>query len=103
MERLARAVEKPRIVPVIVRRAIEAWILADPTSLSHRLGVPVRVEEPERILDPAEELDRVMRRAGLRYVKGYNQAKALACVIDLESAAEKSESLRQFVNALKDC
>ena len=89
-----------RVVGVLVKRAIEAWILADPSCLESKLRVRVSVRNPEELEDPAEELDRIMRLAGRRYVKSYRLATQLAECINVERAKGRARSLAMFIDAI---
>jgi len=86
-----------RVDYVIVRRSIEAWILADPDGLERATGHRPRVGDPEGILDPAEVLDELLKRCGKRYIKSRFFARRLAESIDLDRASRSSESLAEFV------
>ncbi len=90
-----------RITCIIVKRAIESWILADPSCLERKYKIKVEIHNPEELEDPAEELDRILRRIGRRYIKNYKFAKSLAECIDISNAATRSKSLARFIKALK--
>ena len=80
---------------IIVRKAIEAWILADIESIA--TGKKVKIGNPECINEPNKELDRL-----IGYVKNYYRAKELASKIRLNIARKRAKSLDQFLHALKD-
>ena len=80
---------------IIVRKAIEAWILADTESIV--TGKKVKIGNPECIDEPDKELDRL-----IGYVKNYYRAKELASKIRLNIARKRAKSLDQFLCALKD-
>ncbi len=88
---------------LVVRRAIEAWILGDYEALSRELGIHVCVGDPEGVEDPAKILDEyMMRSGGRRYVKSYEAAKNIAGIIDPVKASQRVKSLREFIEALMD-
>jgi len=89
-----------RVDYVIVRRAIEAWILADPDGLERATGHRPSVSDPEDILDPAEALDELLKKCGKRYIKSRVFARRLAEPIDLDRASRSSESLAEFISKL---
>ena len=77
---------------IIVKKAIEAWILAG-------LGV----NNPENIDDPDEYLNEILRRRGRGfYIKNREKAKRLAMEIDLNQAIKHSNQLREFIDFLRD-
>ena len=78
------------VVCIPVKRAAEAWILA---------GKCVR--NAEEIIDPAEYLDRMMRKDGKRYIKSRSLARKLTSEIDLEKAVKYSPTLRAFYESLR--
>jgi len=82
--------EAINVVCIPVKRAIEAWILA---------GKCVR--NAEEIMDPAEYLDRMMRKDGKRHIKSRSLAKKLALEMDLEKAVKYSPTLRAFIESLR--
>jgi hypothetical protein len=92
------ASESRRTSLIIVRRAIEAWLLADSESINRTYGFKdaIEVNNPENIEDPAEELDRILQRHGKRYVKGDSIAPKIAAELDVARAMNKSPSLRAF-------
>jgi len=77
---------------IIVKKAIEAWILAG-------LGV----NNPENIDDPDKYLDEILRRRrrGI-YIKSCEKAKHLAMEIDLYQAMKHSNQLKEFIDFLHD-
>jgi hypothetical protein len=90
--------ERCRTSLAIVRRAIEAWLLADPESLNRAFGFKnkIIINNPEEITDPAEELDRILQRHGKRYIKGISMASKIAAELDVRNAMKRSASLKAF-------
>ena len=85
-------VNHPRKYGVIVKKAIEAWILAG-------LGV----NSPEDINEPDNYLNEILKREGRGYyVKSLRRAKELMMNADLSQATSRSPSLRKFINVLRD-
>ena len=84
-------IDHPHKYAIIVRKAIEAWILAG-----------MGVINAETIDDPAMYLDQIMKRRAKNYVKSLTLAKILAESIDLNKAMSNASSLRQFIEALQD-
>jgi len=87
---------------IIVRRAIEAWILSDPESLSRYLNINISIGDSEDIIDPANLLDNYLKRINRRYVKNREIAKQLAELVNLNKATMRSRSLKEFIDILKD-
>ena len=88
---ITRNVQHPKTYPIMVKKAIEAWILAG-------MGVP----NPENIDNPEEHLDHILQLQGKRYVKTLKTAKKLAENINPQQASQHSNTLKQFIKALKD-
>lgn len=79
---------QPQIIPV--KRSVESWILAG-----------LSVNNPEEILDPEEELKKVMRERNRHYVKSPEVYKRLAKEeVDIKKATLKSETFKEFINVL---
>ena len=95
IERLASRIkqleeeENIQVCVLPVRRSIEAWILAGLSQTN-----------PEDILDPVEELKKVMWRRGRQYVKSPEVYKRLAKEIDIEKALSLSRTFKDFVDLL---
>jgi len=102
LETIATRIAKPKVIPIIVKRAIEAWVLADPQSLSKELGVRVNVKDSEALLDPAETLNHYMKLAGKEYIKSERMLEMLMSKVDLREAAKRARSLSAFIKALQD-
>ena len=89
---------------VIVRRAVEAWLLADPSAiekatncrLSERLRK--RLGQPEQIDKPKDTLARILQRCG----KEYNSKLAIKIAehVDIEVARRKAPSLDEFLKTI---
>jgi hypothetical protein len=90
--------EKSRTALVIVRRAIESWLLADPEAINKAYGFKnkIIVNDPEEVLNPAEELNRILQRHGKKYIKGMSTASKIAKELDITNAMKKSPSLKAF-------
>ncbi len=91
LNKIAKNVQELKVQGIIVRKAIESWILAG-----------MGVNNPEEIDDPAETLNTYMMRRGKRYIKSYKAAKELVMEINLEKAAKTAKSLNSFIETLKD-
>ncbi len=97
------ALDKLRIIKV--RRALEAWFLADSRALGEVFDCRVNVDvgNPEALEDPAEYLNEKLRRTcGKEYVKNEMISREFARVMDVEAVMRKSSSFRDFVRALED-
>jgi len=89
---------------IIVRRAVEAWLLADPDAIEMatncRLSERVRrrLGQPERIYKPKDVLVHILRRCG----KGYHSrlAAKIAEHVNLDIARKKAPSLDEFLKAI---
>lgn len=81
----------PNTYTIVVRKAIEAWILAG-------MGIP----NAEDIDDPDKYLDNILRREGKIYVKSFSAARKLVDEMNLQQATQNSRSLSQFIKALRD-
>ncbi len=91
-----------RYYGIIVRYAIEAWILADVSCLQKTLGITTRQIDPESIERPNEYLDALFMKKNKRYVKSRTLLYELAKNIDINTATKNSKSFREFIYALKD-
>jgi len=87
---------------IIVKKAMEAWLLADPEAISKIVKHKVNVGNPEEIENPATYLDEIMKKCGKRYIKGSEQIYKLAKHINIENATHRSRSLKKFLKTLKD-
>lgn len=87
---------------IIVRYAIESWILADISCLKKTLGISTRQIDPESIRNPDKYLDALFMRKNKRYIKSEKLIYRLANNIDLNIATRNSNSLRRFIQALRD-
>jgi hypothetical protein len=75
---------------ISVKRSIESWILAG-----------LSVNNPEEILNPEEELKKLMQKKGKQYIKSPEIYKRLAKEeIDIKKAAAKSEAFKNFIEIL---
>lgn len=81
--------ENIQVCVLPVRGSIEAWILAGLSQTN-----------PEDILDPVEELKKVMWRRGRQYVKSPAFYERLAKEIDIEKALSLSRAFKDFVDLL---
>jgi hypothetical protein len=75
---------------IVVKRSIEAWILAG-----------LCVNNPENIQDPEDELKRLMQKTGKHYIKSPEVYKQLAKEVNLKKAAKKSETFKKFIEILR--
>lgn len=92
ISRMLEEIQHEKKHPITVKKSIEAWILAG-----------MGVANPENIDDPVEHLDHILRKQGKRYIKSPETARRLARHIDLQKAAQHSNTLKQFIETLKDC
>jgi hypothetical protein len=77
-----------RVFPV--KRSIEAWILAG-----------LSLNNPEEILNPEEELKKLMQRRSKQYIKSPEIYKRLAKEeLDIEKATAKSKTFKDFIEFL---
>jgi len=88
---IAKNIQHPKTYTILVKKAIEAWILAG-------LGI----NNPENINDPTTQLDHILRQKGKRYIKSLKTAKTLTENLDLQQASQHSQTLKQFIQTLKD-
>jgi len=72
-----------------VKRSIEAWILAG-----------LCLNNPEEILNPEEELKKLMQREGKPYIKSPESYKRIADEIDIEKAKKTSKTFKDFIDFL---
>ena len=86
---------------IVVKQSIEAWLLGDPKAVKRVLGHAVHVANPEEVPKPDEELDKAAMRCGKRYIKGLT-TRRLAEEMDVDRAAEKCPSLKEFLEELKN-
>ena len=92
--------EEPRVV--LVRRAIEAWFLADEVALKEMFGCDVpAIENPEALSDPARKLSELLRARGKEYVKSYWVARKIAEILDIRKVSKKSKSFSEFLRSIK--
>lgn len=104
-ENIKNAIYDIAFYGIIVKKEIEAWLLADENIISKyaKCDVKIKIGNPEVIDYPAKFLDDIFRRCGKRYIKSYELGKKLAQLLDLEKAKRKCRSLNEFLNALRDC
>jgi len=76
-----------RVFPV--KRSIEAWILAG-----------LCLNNPEEILNPEEELKKLMQREGKHYIKSPEIYTRIADEIDIEKAKKASKTFKDFIDFL---
>jgi len=81
---------------------MEAWLLADPETISKIVKHKVNVGNPEEIKNPATYLDEIMKKCGKRYIKGSEQIYELAKHINIQNATHRSRSLKESLKTLKD-
>jgi len=91
LNNIVSSVQYPRTYPIIVKKAIEAWILAS-----------MGITNSENIDDPATYLDQIMKRKGKRYIKSPENVGELVENMNLQQAMKYSHTLRQFIEVLKD-
>jgi len=83
-----------KVYTIKVRKAIETWLLA---------GLVEREINAEEIDDPVESLNHILiQRFGKRYVKSPDLARSLAKSMDLNKALQRSQTLKTFLEAVKD-
>jgi hypothetical protein len=94
--------ERNKVRLIIVRRAIEAWLLADPKAIEKAFGCRIGVIAgmTDEIRNPAEELDKMLRKCGKRYLKGELMAAKIARELDLKRVMKNSESFKTFYESL---
>jgi hypothetical protein len=88
----AKQLEKQglRLHIITIKWSIESWILAG-----------LSVNNPEEILDPEEELKRLMKMKGEQFIKSRELYRKLAReIVDIKKAMIKSESFRNFIKIL---
>jgi hypothetical protein len=99
MSRLVRRIsDLIRTDLIIIRQALEAWFLSDPTTVERVLGHRSEVRNPEECEDPAKELDRVARRCGKRYIKSARLVRRIVERMNLNRARRRCSSLDLFIN-----
>lgn len=61
----SRLVKKYRfqVVPIIIVQELEAWLIADPDVLKNIVGVRKNFANPEKLIDPKTQLERLLPRA----------------------------------------
>ena len=96
--------ERKRTKLVIVKKAIESWLLTDPSAIGRAFGFKEKIviNNPEEIANPAEVLDKILRKSGKRYIKGRAIASRIAEELDLKTALKKSKSFENFYRSLQD-
>jgi len=62
------------------------------------MGIP----NPENIENPESYLNNILRRKGKQYIKSLKTAKTLTNNINLKTAQQQSQTLNQFIKAIKD-
>ncbi len=55
-----------KVRSIIVKHAIEAWLLADPNSVKKALGHKTKVKNPETLQKPDKEIDYIALKCGKR-------------------------------------
>ena len=90
-EKAIKGMKHEKKYVVIVKKSIESWILAG-----------MGVGGAEKIDEPDEHLDTLLSREGRRYVKSEELARKLISEVDLDKAQKNSETLREFMELLKD-
>ena len=90
-DRAVKEVDHERKYVVIVKKSIESWILAG-----------IGVSKAEEVDEPDKYLNTLLSRAGRRYIKSEELARKLISEVDLSRAQRNSESLREFMELLKD-
>ena len=94
----------PDVRLVIVRRAVESWLLADPDAIEAvigcKLGSRIRrsLERPEQIDKPKGLLAHLARRCGRIYNPGLSAR--IAASLDLNLARKRAPSLDDFLKAI---
>jgi len=95
---------RDKVVFVVVRRAVEAWVLADPDAIEEAIGCEIgrrarqRLANPEAIEEPKEELKKMFRRCGKIF--NANLVARIAEHIRLDVARQKARSLDEFLRAI---
>jgi len=85
-------VQHKHVYAVIVKRAVEAWILAG-----------MGIHGAESIEKPDDYLDTVLKQRGRgSYIKSFEKTRQLAEEIDLQVAQKLSPTLREFIDRLRD-
>jgi len=104
IRRNLRADIRDRIKLAIAKQTTEAWFLADPEALERTFNCKIEtaIENPEDIQDPVEELDKLLRKCGKRYIKGEQVAKKIIEELNLEKATSKLDSLKIFLKNIQD-
>jgi len=99
LSRLSRDLRN-RVNVVLVRRAIEAWILGDPEAL-HSLCPGASFDgDPEEVEEPDAKLRELLERCGKRYIKTPEWGRKLGQAINPE--ANRTRSFREFIEMLRD-
>ena len=94
-----------RIAPyhgIIIRHAIEAWILSDVSCLKESLGIVARQVDPESIVKPDDYLDSLFTKKNMRYYKNEKLLYNIAKNIDIAVAKRNSRCFLEFIEAVKD-
>jgi len=92
LQKIKNGVRDKRVHAIMVKRAVEAWMLA---------GMGER--SAESIEKPDDYLDTVLKQRGKgSYIKSFEKARQLVEEIDLQVAQKLSHTLREFIDRLRD-
>jgi len=92
LSRAIREVKHPKKYPVMVKKAIESWILAG-----------MGIHNAEDIDDPVTYLDNIMVSQGKRYIKSEGLVKdILRKNFKLEQTIRNSQTPKRFIDVLRD-
>jgi len=89
---IVTGIQHKHVHAIIVKRAIEAWILAG-----------MDIHSAESIEKPDDYLDTILKQRGRgNYIKSSEKARQLAKEIDLQVAQKLSPTLKEFIGSLRD-
>jgi len=101
LQKIISLIERPpQVTVVIVKHAIESWFLADPAAIRTIFGHSKDINEPEKIPNPDEELDKIAQQCGKRYIKGLEIGRKFAQVCDIRLLKQKCESFKKFLEVV---
>ena len=97
-------IERSKVIFIVVRKAVEAWLLADLDAVERATGCRIsrrtrsRLTNPEAVDNPKKELTAILRKCGKKY--NIRLVARIASYIELERARQKSPSLDAFLRAI---
>jgi hypothetical protein len=90
------------VKPLVAVQKLEAWLLGDESALSTVTGKRVaRVQNPEKLQDPKERLNKVLSAAKISYTP--QVARKIAASVRIETIESRCPSFKEFRQAVLDC